>query len=91
MHLRTNRRVSTAVVKLSYVVRERLIAAAGEVFGRATPPYESHDDELTNRYPIIAGELGFDATQTEDQMTELEKMGLLWPGLYVTGKSYSIC
>ena len=58
-----------------YVVRERLIAGAGEVFRHTELPYESHDDELTNRYPIIVGELGFDATQTEDQMTELEKNG----------------
>ena len=53
-------------VKLSYVISERLIAEVGEVFGHAESPYESHDDELTNRYPIIAGESGFDGTQTED-------------------------
>ena len=46
-------------VKLSYVVRERLIAEVKETFGHADSPYESHDDELTTRYPIIAGVLGF--------------------------------
>jgi len=62
-------------VKLSYAVCERLIAVAGETFGHDDSPYDSHDGELTNRYPIITGELGFDATQTADQMTELEKVG----------------
>ena len=62
-------------VKLSYVVRERLIPDDGQVFNHADSPYESYDDEMTKRYPIIAGELGFDSTQTEAQMAVLEKDG----------------
>ena len=62
-------------VRLSYVVRERLIAEVNETFGHAEPFYASHNDELTTRYPIIAGVLGFDGTQTEDQMTQLKKNG----------------
>ena len=42
-------------VRLSYVVRERLIAEVKETFGHSESPYESHDDELTTRYPLSRG------------------------------------
>jgi hypothetical protein len=62
-------------VKMSYLLREKCIPDDGETFGHADSPYESHDDELTQRYPILSRTTGYDHTKTDEEREVLMKEG----------------
>lgn len=66
-------------VKMSYLLREKCIPDDGETFGHVDSPYESHDDELTQRYPMLSGTTGYDHTKTDEEREVLMKDGPFTP------------
>eukprot|EP00584_Thalassiosira_punctigera_P014486 CAMPEP_0172572778 /NCGR_PEP_ID=MMETSP1067-20121228/135852_1 /TAXON_ID=265564 ORGANISM="Thalassiosira punctigera, Strain Tpunct2005C2" /NCGR_SAMPLE_ID=MMETSP1067 /ASSEMBLY_ACC=CAM_ASM_000444 /LENGTH=601 /DNA_ID=CAMNT_0013365365 /DNA_START=843 /DNA_END=2648 /DNA_ORIENTATION=+ len=66
-------------VCMLYTVREFLIPKESETFGHADTIYESLDEELMLRYPILEEEDAFDHTKTPAQVKVLEKNGPFTP------------
>ena len=66
-------------VSMDYPLREHLIPVESPTFGAADSIYDSLDQELKLRYPMLEGDDAFDHTKTPEEVEVLEKDGPFTP------------